>query len=301
MPQNFKQALSSIVEIDREMLSDSSYLQLKKYSCYALEFITTVQMLINKNSYFVVWNQDAFERVKSDMDITDDVLNGLIEKSLQTGWFDSDVFTDYKVLTSRSIQHKWYIKCRRRSLIQIDKRLDLTKSGFKENLPQFEKVQFVDFTNPKSEPITIKADPVAVAARTPVGFTESDFTGEEMKKFINVDYEDRLPAFKERYKNGTYSSYVSFCELIINKIPGILKSDRQITIRDFVDIFIKYNPDPKSTKDVLIKIDGTGVKPDTGMKSRFISYYETHIANTKKTSTPARKSTADVQIDNTGR
>lgn len=79
--------------------------------------ITTVKLLcaIYRNGYFIQWNELLkYKLVKSLPGVSADLLESVVKRLVQWGFFDKNLFDTSQVLTSRGIQRRYFEASRRR-------------------------------------------------------------------------------------------------------------------------------------------------------------------------------------------
>ena len=61
------------------------------------------------NGYYISWNDDIAFVIAEEVGVTEDAVNDVVDKALQVGFFNQDLFDKYKILTSVGIQQRYIV------------------------------------------------------------------------------------------------------------------------------------------------------------------------------------------------
>lgn len=87
-----------------------------------------VQLLSNiykYKGYYIEWNSDECFVIADDVGVAERAVLEIVEKSLQVGLFNSEMFEKYKILTSERIQDQYFAAVSKRKSVEYDARFAL--------------------------------------------------------------------------------------------------------------------------------------------------------------------------------
>ncbi|EKP98159.1 DnaD domain-containing protein [Lacticaseibacillus casei 12A] len=75
--------------------------------------------------YYMLWDEDARFLIADDVGVKESYVQAVVEKSTQVGFFDSEIFSGLKILTSRGIQKRYQNITGKRKENELRKDIDL--------------------------------------------------------------------------------------------------------------------------------------------------------------------------------
>lgn len=97
--------------IDCDFLSDIKIRRIMK-SCGASAIAVIIYLLGNiygDEGYYMRWNDDIKFLVADYLSVSEKMVSAVIEKALQVEFFDKEKFDNYKILTSKGIQKRYFL------------------------------------------------------------------------------------------------------------------------------------------------------------------------------------------------
>ena len=87
-----------------------------------------IQLLSNVykyKGYYIEWNEDECFAIADDIGIAERAVQEIVNKSLQVGLFNSEMFNNYGILTSERIQDQYFAAVSKRKSVDYDARFAL--------------------------------------------------------------------------------------------------------------------------------------------------------------------------------
>ena len=87
-----------------------------------------IQLLSNVykyKGYYIEWNEDECFAIADDIGIAERAVQEIVNKSLQVGLFNSEMFNNYGILTSERIQDQYFTAVSKRKSVDYDARFAL--------------------------------------------------------------------------------------------------------------------------------------------------------------------------------
>ena len=107
-----------------------SHIKIRKImrACGLQSIPVLVQLLSNiykYKGYYIEWNSDECFVIADDVGVAERAVSEIVEKSLQVGLFNSEMFEKYKILTSERIQDQYFAAVSKRKSVEYDARFAL--------------------------------------------------------------------------------------------------------------------------------------------------------------------------------
>lgn len=107
-----------------------SHIKIRKImrACGLQSIPVLVQLLSNiykYKGYYIEWNSDECFVIADDVGVAERAVSEIVEKSLQVGLFNSEMFEKYKILTSERIQDQYFAAVSKRKSVEYDGRFAL--------------------------------------------------------------------------------------------------------------------------------------------------------------------------------
>lgn len=107
-----------------------SHIKIRKImrACGLQSIPVLVQLLSNiykYKGYYIEWNSDECFVIADDVGVAERAVLEIVEKSLQVGLFNSEMFEKYKILTSERIQDQYFAAVSKRKSVEYDARFAL--------------------------------------------------------------------------------------------------------------------------------------------------------------------------------
>ena len=85
--------------------------------------ISLLSNIYRNDGYYLLWDKDMPFIIADEIDVSEDTVTSVVEKSIEVGFFSEDVFKQYNVLTSPGIQQRFFTAISRRNEIKCKKHL----------------------------------------------------------------------------------------------------------------------------------------------------------------------------------
>ena len=85
--------------------------------------------------YYMLWDEDARFLIADDVGVKESYVQAVVEKATQVGFFDSEIFSGLKILTSRGIQERYQNITGKRKENELRKDIDLINGVSDVNNP----------------------------------------------------------------------------------------------------------------------------------------------------------------------
>lgn len=90
-----------------------------EYGILGFGFVIRLFQKIYANGYYLEWNQYSAALLKKEIGLSKEKINEFIEFCLEINIFDKKLYSNYKILTSRGIQKRYFTVCKRRKDIEL--------------------------------------------------------------------------------------------------------------------------------------------------------------------------------------
>ena len=90
-----------------------------EYGILGFGFIIKLFQKIYANGYYLEWNQYSAILLKKEIGVSKEKINELIDFCIEINIFHKKLYEDFKILTSRGIQKRYFTICKRRKEIEI--------------------------------------------------------------------------------------------------------------------------------------------------------------------------------------
>ena len=90
-----------------------------EYGILGFGFIIKLFQKIYANGYYLDWNQYSVILLKKEIGVSKEKINELIDFCIEINIFHKKLYEDFKILTSRGIQKRYFTICKRRKEIEI--------------------------------------------------------------------------------------------------------------------------------------------------------------------------------------
>lgn len=112
----------SYFSFDVDFLNDIKVRKIKrKYGNDGV--IVLISLLANvyrDRGYYMPWDEDTAFVVADEVNVDEDVVASVVDKALEVGMFDQEMYDKYKILTSRGIQKRFLKAAERRKDVKLD-------------------------------------------------------------------------------------------------------------------------------------------------------------------------------------
>ena len=113
----------SYFSFDVDFLNDIKVRKIKrKYGNDGV--IVLISLLANvyrDRGYYMPWDEDTAFVVADEVNVDEDVVASVVDKALEVGMFDQEMYDKHKILTSRGIQKRFLKAAERRKDVKLDK------------------------------------------------------------------------------------------------------------------------------------------------------------------------------------
>lgn len=198
-------------------------------------FTFFIKMLcyINKKDYFIKWDHDTRIDFIKEMHLDVTSIDHLLSECVDLGLFDKNIFEKENCITSAAIQKAWIKMAKRKTEVRmysknilIDAKFVLATCvpGFKLLNDSGDELQFL-----------VKAK---TQAKRKAEIRQSiQYDKKFVKAISKAKWEQQTIDFKAKYNQTFFNSYKHFCKIIIEQYPGILESDYQINLDEYIELF----------------------------------------------------------------
>ncbi len=112
----------SYFSFDVDFLNDIKVRKIKrKYGNDGV--IVLISLLANvyrDRGYYMPWDEDTAFVVADEVNVDEDVVASVVDKALEVGMFDQEMYDKHKILTSRGIQKRFLKAAERRKDVKLD-------------------------------------------------------------------------------------------------------------------------------------------------------------------------------------
>ncbi|MQS88259.1 Lin1244/Lin1753 domain-containing protein [Companilactobacillus mishanensis] len=172
--------------------------------------------------YFLYWDDDTRFLIAEDVDTTEELVDKVVQKSIDIKFFDQRMFTKFRILTSSGIQNRYKQASYKKANNAIEKDFDLMNVRKSDN-----GVSGVD------NPVSDDGNPPAVVLPTTETRVSDDgkYTKESKVKESKVKNSNRETPAAENYLQITLKMY----QETIGVLNPIIQQKIQYQIDDFMD------------------------------------------------------------------
>lgn len=113
-----------------------------------------IQLLSNiykYKGYYIKWNEDECFAIADDIGIAERAVQEIVNKSLQVGLFNSEMFDNYGILTSKRIQDQYFSAASKRKSVDYDARFALISLKNVKNVINVDINRIDSTMNPQSK------------------------------------------------------------------------------------------------------------------------------------------------------
>ena len=113
-----------------------------------------IQLLSNVykyKGYYIEWNEDECFAIADDIGIAERAVQEIVNKSLQVGLFNSEMFNNYGILTSERIQDQYFTAVSKRKSVDYDARFALVSLKNVKNAINVDINRIDSVINPQSK------------------------------------------------------------------------------------------------------------------------------------------------------
>jgi len=245
MPRPIKQGLDYFpLDVD---FDDKVSLYLIEHEAEGLSVLITLWQLIYKNSYYINCHDDLKLLIKHRINVDISTIDSCILSLLSRDIFSQKLFEEYKILTSRSVQKRFFEASSRKKEIIVIKEFLLI------DISDYNNLVFVDINSinvdiyPQSKVKEIKVKEIKVSNNS-VDNSVDNFSQKELSDFIHKYFLDFTPLRKPNFS---------------------------LHIKPVLDFFQQI-PEPLTQKDILTCVQNSFAKIKPGSKVR-IDYLVSNI------------------------
>lgn len=145
-----------------------------KESVYILHVL--LASVYRDEGYYLMWNDDIAFLVADEVGTKEGTVNELINKAVQVGFFNKDLYDRFQILTSKGIQNRYIIATKERKIVELKNEYLLTKEVNRSNISVIHGVNEVNHGH--STQSKVKESKVKESKRdvgSPIDEQESDF------------------------------------------------------------------------------------------------------------------------------
>lgn len=103
-----------------------------KESVYILHVL--LASVYREEGYYLTWNDDIAFLVADEVGTKEGTVNELINKAVQVGFFNKDLYDRFKILTSKGIQNRYIIATGERKKVELESEYLLTNEVNRSNI-----------------------------------------------------------------------------------------------------------------------------------------------------------------------
>jgi hypothetical protein len=92
-----------------------------EYGIIGFGFIIRMFQKIYANGYYLEWNQYSSALLKKEIGLDKEKINEIIDFCLDINIFDKKLYSKFNILTSRGIQKRYFLVCKRRKDVELIK------------------------------------------------------------------------------------------------------------------------------------------------------------------------------------
>jgi hypothetical protein len=193
-------------------------------------YIALLSYIYQDEGYFYAWDDDSLFDISDDLKTDETHVQSVLDLCLEIGLFNVQIFNNYSILTSKSIQQRWYeiVTKAKRKQTKIDESIDLISEEIPINselIPKnSEEIDDSSELNTQSKEKESK---------------EKESKEKESKELSNPSESDTCYSFDDFWNDYDKKEKRALAE---KKYSKISEKDRAL-IQSFLAIYIKAKPD----------------------------------------------------------
>jgi hypothetical protein len=302
-----------------------------RHGCDGFSFVIKMWARIFSDSYYLELDEDIVSSIcRKVLNKSIDEFNMLLKSSLEFGIFDSKLYSDYHILTSKAMQNR-YLEISKRwkkvlfikdymarevniapyHLFICNKLGHIIEEKYPEVLPGSKKTE--DEQGPKKgetrKPATSKIQTTShprIPASPKIVSTElkGSLPTEEVHRICALNWDTQNELFKQQIEQSWFDSYKEFNKIIDSQYPQIRNSNFQLSPVEYKNLSTSKIDDKKPSKAEILsairKLAGNGVQPNFSVFFKLQDYIRyvrqdgnSHQGNPDIMSTPRPPQTID--------
>lgn len=213
--------------------SNKVFTLIEKYPEHGFIFYMKMLCFINKKDYFITWDDDTRIAFAKQMHIPTSISDTILPVCMDLDLFDKNIFATANDITSLSIQKRWIKQSRRSKEVIMYNRNILLDAKFivATKVPGFKLL------NDQGNELKYLAKAKSLAMKRADARENNKYDGKYVKAFAKAKWEDQSLKYRENTPKNWYESFIRFCNLIIKEYPGILDSDSQISLEEYMKLY----------------------------------------------------------------
>lgn len=133
-----------------------SHIKIRKImrACGLKSITVLIKLLSNiykYKGYYIEWNEDECFAIADDVGLAERAVQEIVNKSLQVGLFNSEMYQNYQILTSERIQRQYFDAVSKRKSVEYDARFALISLKDVKNVINVDINRIDSVINPQSK------------------------------------------------------------------------------------------------------------------------------------------------------
>jgi hypothetical protein len=193
--------------MDVDFFSDIKIRKLiKRHQCSAIVVYQYLLCQIYSEGYYLTYDEDTAFIVSESIHLDEDEIESVIKSCLQLGLFDQSMFDEYSILTSRSIQDRYFEASKRRVPRAGMKYIIADEDDFEEGE---ESVNSAETKVIAAETRVSVTETAVSATETPINVAESTQRKEKKSKVKEnvADATQKKVSVNNNYNNNSTKSF----------------------------------------------------------------------------------------------
>jgi hypothetical protein len=233
--------------------SNKIFLLIDKHPEHGFIFYMKMLCFINKKDYFITWDDDTRIAFSKQMHVPTHISDHLLPECMDLGLFDKNIFATANDVTSLSVQKRWIKYHRRKPKLIMYSRNILLDPKFIVST----KVDGFKLLNDKGTELKYIDKAKAVANRREASKEQTRYDKRYVKTFAVAKFEDQSIKYQTDINISWHDSFSRFCALIVSNYKGILESDMQITIEDYIKTYLETKFTVREVNETLKMVESS--------------------------------------------
>jgi len=230
-------------------------------------FVFYMKMLcfINKRGYFISWDDHTRIDFAKQMYVPTQISDQLLPMCIELDLFDKKTFAVANDITSASIQKRWLKQSRRKASVVMYNRNILLDAKFVVAT----KVPGFKLLNDQGIELRYLAKAKVAAVKRATLKENNRYDKRYVRSFATAKFEEQSLKYQSEITPAWHDSFSKFCKLIVTQYRGILESDIQITIEDYIKTYLETKFTVREVNETLKMVESS-TKSTTKILDLFI-------------------------------
>lgn len=165
--------------------------------------ITLWQLIYSNEGYFIDYNEDLIFLIKRRLLIDETLISDVINATIKRNIFDKDLYEQYKILTSKAIQKRYFLISKKK------KNLVVKKEFFLLDINEYSNIVITEITGINSEITSVNSEITGVFPEITTQIKEKKIKEKEIKE--NIYFENNFLQYLPEEFIPTWKQYIEHC------------------------------------------------------------------------------------------